>query len=341
MITYIFYNVKRIGVNMLNLVRNELIKIFKRKNIYVLFLVVILIIMGYNMFERYSNNIKNIDISEQYTRAYNQDKMYLENYENLNLDESYSDILERVNLEKYAIENNIQYNILLNTENKNAILPSDARILLMKFFNNFDIIIIFIIIYLASTIIYEEYSNGTIKNLLVKPHKRSSILFSKVTTTILVTLFITIAIILFQYVIGGIIFGFDSYSLDAIRYNHITQNIEVMNLGYYMLLIFAAKIPMYLLVILISLLLSVFINNIGINILISLGLYMVANLETLFNNITKYLFMYNWDISKYIFGNVEIINNKISSPIIISSVWIILITTVLFIGFNKKDIVNE
>ena len=62
MITYIFYNVKRIGVNMLNLVRNELIKIFKRKNIYVLFLVVILVIMGYNMFERYSNNIKNIDI---------------------------------------------------------------------------------------------------------------------------------------------------------------------------------------------------------------------------------------------------------------------------------------
>ena len=326
---------------MLNLIKNELIKIFKRKNIYVLFLVAILVILGYNVFERYSNNIKGIDISKQYIRAYNQDKMYLENYENLDLNESYSDILERVNLEKYAIENNIQYNILVNTENKNAILPSDARILLMKFFNNFDIIILFIIIYLASTIIYEEYSNGTIKNLLVKPHKRSLILFSKVTTTILVTLFISIVIILFQYVIGGMIFGFDSYSLNAIRFNHITQNIEVMNLKYYMLLIFVAKIPMYLLVILVSLLLSVFINNIGINILISLGLYMASNLEILFNNITQYLFMYNWDISKYIFGNVETINNNISSPIIISIIWIILITTILFIGFNKKDIVNE
>ena len=326
---------------MLNLVKNELIKIFKRKNIYVLFLVAILVILGYNVFERYSNNIKDIDISEQYIRAYNQDKMYLENYENLDLNESYSDILERVNLEKYAIENNIQYNILVNTENKNAILPSDARILLMKFFNNFDIIILFIIIYLASTIIYEEYSNGTIKNLLVKPHKRSLILFSKVTTTILVTLFISIVIILFQYVIGGIIFGFDSYSLNAIRFNHITQNIEVMNLKYYMLLVFVAKLPMYLLVILVSLLLSVFINNIGINILISLGLYMASNLEILFNNITQYLFMYNWDISKYIFGNVETINNNNSSPIIISIIWIILITTILFIGFNKKDIVNE
>ncbi len=324
---------------MFNLIKNELIKIFKRKNIYILFLIGIIIITGYNVYEKTINN--NINISEQYVRSYNQDLMYLENYEDLNIDESYSDILERVNLEKYAIEHNIKYNILLNTENKNAILPSDARILLMKFFNNFDIMIIFIIVYMASTIIYEEYNNGTIKNLLVKPHKRNSILFSKIITTIFVTLLIAIIVILFQYIIGGIIFGFDSYSLEAIRYNHITQNIDVMNLGYYILLMFTSKIPMYLLVILISLLLSVFINNIGINILISLGLYMSANLEVLFNNITKYLFMYNWDISKYIFGNVELINNNINSSILISCTWLILITVVLFIGFNRKDIVNE
>lgn len=152
---------------MFNLLKNELIKIFKRKNIYILFLLSFLIITGYNLFVKLGNI--NIDISEQYIRAYNQDKMYLENYDDLNIKDKYSDILERVNLEKYAIDNDIKYNILVNTENKNAILPSDARILLMKFFNNFEIIIIFIIIYVSSTIIYEEYSNGTIKNLLVKP----------------------------------------------------------------------------------------------------------------------------------------------------------------------------
>ena len=324
---------------MFNLVKNELIKIFKRKNIYILFLLALIIIFGYNIFEKSINS--NLNISEQYVRSYNQDKMYLENYETLKIKEEYSDILERVNLEKYAIENDIRYNILLNTENKNAILPSDARILLMKFFNNFDIIIIFFIIYLASTIIYEEYNNGTVKNLLVKPHRRSSILFSKIITTIFVTLFTAIIIILFQYIIGGIIFGFDSYSLEAIRYNHLTQNIDVINLVYYMLLIFVSKLPMYLLVIFTSLLLSVFINNIGINILISLGLYMVTNLGLLFNDITKYLFIYNWDISKYIFGNAETVNGSINTPIIISCIWLILITIILFIRFNRKDIVNE
>ena len=139
---------------MFNLLKNELIKIFKRKNIYILFLLSFLIITGYNLFVKLGNI--NIDINEQYIRAYNQDKMYLENYDDLNIKDKYSDILERVNLEKYAIDNDIKYNILVNTENKNAILPSDARILLMKFFNNFEIIIIFIIIYVSSTIIYEE-----------------------------------------------------------------------------------------------------------------------------------------------------------------------------------------
>ena len=98
---------------MFKLVKNELIKIFKRKNIYILFLLALIIIFGYNIFEKSINS--NLNISEQYVRSYNQDKMYLENYETLKIKEEYSDILERVNLEKYAIENNIRYNILLNT----------------------------------------------------------------------------------------------------------------------------------------------------------------------------------------------------------------------------------
>ena len=136
---------------MLKLIKNELTKIFKRKNIYILLTIGILIIIAYNIFQKITNS--NMDISKQYQRAYNNDKMLLENYDELNIDESYEEIEERIKLEEYAINNKIKYNIFLNTENKNAPLPSDARILLMKIFNNFDIIIIFILIYLSTTII--------------------------------------------------------------------------------------------------------------------------------------------------------------------------------------------
>ena len=51
---------------MFNLVKNELIKIFKRKNIYILFLLALIIIFGYNIFEKSINS--NLNISEQYVR---------------------------------------------------------------------------------------------------------------------------------------------------------------------------------------------------------------------------------------------------------------------------------
>ena len=114
-------------------------------------------------------------------------------------------------------------------------MPKDARIILMKIFDNFDIIFVFIVIAISSTIISEEYSKGTIKNLFVKPHKRAKIMCSKIITNIFIAIIIIVFMVLLQYTIGGLIFGFNSYSLDAIIYNKADQSINVMNLAYYMI----------------------------------------------------------------------------------------------------------
>lgn len=318
----------------MKLIKNEFIKVFKRKNIYILLVIGVLLITGYNLFSKLS--IPSIDIQTQYQRAYNNDRLILENYNQLNIKEKYEDVVERMKLEEYAIENDIQYNILLNSENNNAILPTDARISLMKVFNNFDIIIIFIIIFLSSTTISEEYNNGTIKNLLTKPHKRIQVLFSKVIASTLITLFVVIFIVLLQYVFGGILYGFDSYTLDAIRYDKLTQEIETMNLAKYIILIVLAKMPMYLILIIFSMLFATISNNIALNILISLGLYILSNANFLINNISKYIFIYNWDISKYLFTSTSIVQH-----LAISGVSLSLIGILLFIIFKNKDIVNE
>ena len=107
------------------------------------------IILCQNIYCKLLNS--DYDITYLYEQAYKQDLLKLEQYDNLLKKENYSDIEDRVKLEKYALENNIKYNILLNSNNTN--LPVDARIALMRFFNNFDIIIIFIVIYVATTIL--------------------------------------------------------------------------------------------------------------------------------------------------------------------------------------------
>lgn len=319
---------------MLKLVQNELIKIFKRKNIYILLVIGILIITCYNLFQ-YLINTK-VDISKQYQRAYNSDKMLLENYNKIQTNESYKEIEERISLEKYAIENNIKYNILLNSQNNNAKLPMDAKILLMKVFNNFDIIIIFIIVYLSSTILSEEFNNGTIKNLLTKPNNRTKILLSKILVSIFVMILTIIIIVIYQYLLGGLLFGFDSYELEVIRYNNITQLIEKVNLIKYMMIIVVSKTPMYILLLMISLLFGVITNNIALNILISLSLYITSTINSLINNITQYSLVYNWDISKYLYNSNKLINQSI----IIDCISVLLILFLLIISFKRKDIKN-
>ena len=317
---------------MIKLIKNELIKIFKRKNIYILLIIGILIMLVLNIFERIER--QPVDIHKQYQRLYESDKMLLEKYNTIKIKDSYDDIAERIKLEEYAIQNNIKYNIITNSENSNIKLPKDARYLLIKLFNNFDILMIFIVIYLSSTIISEEYNSGTIKNLLVKPHKRTKILLSKIITAIFLTIMISILMVVFQYLLGGIIFGFDSYELESIKYNSVTNNIETMDLMQNTITTLLKKEPMYLLLSLVSMLFGIITNNIALNILISLGLYFISTMEFLINNITKYLFIFNWDLTTN-----NIINIAQSISICVISFLVIFI--LLIIIFKNKDISNE
>lgn len=319
---------------MLNLIKNELLKIFKRKKIYILFIIGFLLITSYNLFQKLTTS--NVDIHIQYQKAYTNDKLFLENYNELQISEDYSDIVERLALEKYAIENNIQYNILLNSQNNNTPIPTDARILLMQLFDKFDIVLIFIILYLSCTIISEEFHNGTIKNLLTKPHSRTKILLSKILSSLLIILSVILILVIFQYVLGGLLFGFDSYSLEAIRYNHFTESIETMNLAQYIIIIILSKLPMYLLLNLLSLLLGVITNTIALNILITLGLYVLSTMKNLINTVTQFLFIYNWDISNYLFTTDLLLKKSIA----ISSISILLAFSLFIIIFRNRDIKN-
>ena len=189
-------------------------------------------------------NFSSIDVVNQYKKALNSDIYYMENNK-FDKEDDYK-IIERIALERYAIDNNIKYNILLNSQNINAILPQDARILLMKVFDNFEILIIFLIIYLSCTIIIEEFQSGTIRNVLIKPYSRIKILFSKILTNFLIITVSVIVLVVLQYLIGGLLFGFESYSLEAVRYNSYNKDIVTIDLIQYMLTITVSKLFMYI-----------------------------------------------------------------------------------------------
>ena len=277
-------------------------------------------------------NFSSIDVVNQYKKALNSDIYYMENNK-FDKEDDYK-IIERIALERYAIDNNIKYNILLNSQNINAILPQDARILLMKVFDNFEILIIFLIIYLSCTIIIEEFQSETIRNVLIKPYSRIKILFSKILTNFLIITVSVIVLVVLQYLIGGLLFGFESYSLEAVRYNSYNKDIVTIDLIQYMITITVSKLFMYITFSSFSLLLGIIVNNIALNILISIGLYFLSTFESLINKFTQYLFIFNWNISNFLFGNI----NMLVQSIMISTISLVIILLFLITIFKNKDI---
>ena len=57
-----------------------------------------------------------------------------------------------------------------------------------------------------------------------------------------------VVIIITQYIVGEIIFGFDSYDLHYIGYDFKAGQVFTMNLFSYILLVGLSKIPMYLII---------------------------------------------------------------------------------------------
>lgn len=98
---------------------------------------------------------------------------------------------------------------------------------------NFTFLMPLLTIYCISLIvrsIAEEYSQGTIKQLLIRPHYRTSILLSKLIAIFCISLLLIISILLFSSLIGGIRFGFvtDDFSMILLLRYTIYKTIPVI-----------------------------------------------------------------------------------------------------------------
>ena len=106
---------------------------------------------------------------------------------------------------------------------------SSAKGILLSTFDEYEIFLIVMFMMTAGVIVSEEFSKGTIKLLLIKPYKRSTILASKFITSIIVAIIVILLVLLMQFVVGGLIQGFDSFRNPTIIYDHTINNVKQIN----------------------------------------------------------------------------------------------------------------
>lgn len=330
---------------MINLIKNELIKIFSKKSIYIMLTIIFLVSILTNVIYKYkldeNGNIKTTYYKEKSNDTYLE--VAKENYE------KYSDILKNTDKNSHEYKEyksiiEVNKYILDNKINTNKI--NDTRGILINLFTEYELFLIILIVMIVGTIISEEFNKGTIKQMLIKPYTRIQILLSKYITSIIVILFSIVVLILFQLILGFIFKTLSTINVPVAIYNISKSKIETYNVFNYLLIIIVNKLPMFILIMTFVFLVGIITLNSQITITLGLMLYIISSIfnVTLLNislKISQFLITTNWDFTTYLFGiepkNIYLSLDKSLATCIIY----LLFTTILsFVIFNKKEVKN-
>lgn len=217
------------------------------------------------------------------------------------------------------------------------------RAVLTNFSGEFGLFILIYVIMVAGSIVSEEYQRGTIKNLLTKPFRRSTILSSKLLVVILFIPLIMLFMSIIEILIGGLILGFDSLFVPVVQY--VNGGLETYSvLGYLFSLLFAS-LPIYLIVGILAFMLSTITASTSAAITISFLFYLmfnvISNLAALYDFwIFKFFVSLYWDFSYLVTSSPSPFGVSISTSVFVILIYIFIMLCITYVTFGKKDVKN-
>ncbi|MEH6936627.1 ABC transporter permease subunit [Bacillus sp. JJ664] len=236
--------------------------------------------------------------------------------------------LEKLALNNYRLQHNIspyEQHSVIDFMNKGASITSFIGILLL---------------YFASNMMSKEHQWKTINFLLVKPSTRRMIYYAKFTSLSLLYFIFSLAILIYSFVVGCVINGFDFSAQPVLIYtNHQVIEQSVLSSLVYNYLI---NLLPFLLFVSIAYFFSTILKSSSISLLISIILFATSDpIAALLSSISwsKYLPFMHTDLTVYAQG-INIVNDM---HIGFSIFMLIFYTALFLIGagevFKKRDVV--
>lgn len=282
-----------------------------------------------------SDNYKSIAVQNY--------RMYMGNYiqssQGKNLtDEEKSEIngyLEKANLYKYDLYNDTEYQ---NTATANYTFQNSI--------GTYIVIIVMIVVIVAGVSISEEFNKGTVKLLLVRPYSRTKILISKLIAVFITMLITTATILLLQFIIGGIVYGFGTYMMNVVQFDFTTNSIVTLNIFAYLGLIFICKLPIFILIGTLAFALSTLFLNSPLAVALPILGYMGSDVINMIAisykwDWVKYFVTPNWDLSQYLFGGTPMFSGiSIEFSITFCAIYFVIMLVASIVSFKKRNIKN-
>jgi ABC-2 type transport system permease protein len=256
-----------------------------------------------------------------------------------NLDETekseFNDLNKVVLIDEYIINNKIDVN---NYKSTKGVLES--------FFLDYSFLIVVLIVLVGSSLISDEYQKGTIKSLLITPYSRKKIIIAKYLSLIIMIPFVTVLLLIYQFILGGLLFGFSSLSIPVLEYNYVSGSLVELSILKYLGILFIYKLPYYLMLGTIAFTISTIISSSGGAIAITffglLGSSILNGIVIGYRiKAMKFIISLNWDFSQYLFGASPAFNVlTLNYSIIIYLIHLLVLLLISIIIFINRDIKN-
>ena len=270
----------------------------------------------------YQINYVNVSNYKDRERTRKEEVIYLENLSNMKINQ-------------YILENKININKENNLSNQLKTITED-----------YELFLVILVLMIASGIIVDEFRDGTIKLLLIKPYSRGKILLSKYLAFILILVSSITFLILIQLIIGGVIFGFTSLKVPVVVYDLNKLKLVEYSVIHYMFIRILARLPFFILMGVLAMLMGVISCNVIVSIMIPMMMYMFSpaiyslvlrkKLEFM-----KYFISMNFNLENYLFGNItEVSGINLEFSCIVLMCYFILLVIFTYILFKRKNIKN-
>ncbi|CAH1196953.1 hypothetical protein PAECIP111891_01009 [Paenibacillus allorhizoplanae] len=207
-----------------------------------------------------------------------------------------------------------------------------------------------IIMVISADIVSSEHSTGTIKLLLTRPVRRWKILLSKLITVIFFTSLTVLSTGLICYLISGVVFGYNGWNLPIFTGIQLSgadvdfSRVRAVDQWFFLLMEFGLVWFTAIVVAIMSLMLSVLIRStaagMGVMLAVLISGTILSNMVSSWET-AKYLFMVNLDLTKYLTGGIPPIQGMdLGFSLSVLSVWTVIALIVSFTVFSRKDILN-
>lgn len=325
-----------------NLVYNEAEKIYRKKRIVVVMLILAILIpiFVYAQYREVQTTIKRLGTSDWKVSLQQQIVDSQNRLNNSRLPEEWKAWLKvRVQQQQYYLDHDI------NPSSPGA--PTFVRAFIEQGITLFIPLLIMIV---AIDIVSGERSDGTMKMLLTRPIRRWKILLSKYVTMVLFISLILLLVGVLSYVLSGVVFGYSGWNLPILT-GFVTEK-DTLNTTFVHLIpqwqyiVMAYGLAWFVAVVVgtISFMVSVLIRNtpagMGVMLAALIAGGILNNFATSWEG-AKYIFSVNLSLTDYLSGQLPALQGlSMSFSLLNLTIWAVVSLIIAFAVFTKQDMVN-